>query len=169
MTDNIKLRKRGFRPVRNGVENSAQTTPSARDAPDVSPPLRKRDYVVGYRRPPKQSQFKPGQSGNPKGRAKGAKGMNTIALQVLTEKVEVRTQDGIKKMTRIEVLFRKMAEMAAKGNLRAQLSSFSMYEVALPGQPGPQIEQILVPLSDADEAALEVLKGILLSEKGDEA
>ena len=95
--------------------------------------------------------------------------MNTIALQVLTEKVEVRTQDGIKKMTRIEVLFRKMAEMAAKGNLRAQLSSFSMYEVALPGQPGPQIEQILVPLSDADEAALEVLKGILLSEKGDEA
>ena len=28
------------------------------------------DYEVGYGRPPKNSQFKPGQSGNPRGRRK---------------------------------------------------------------------------------------------------
>jgi hypothetical protein len=31
------------------------------------------DSRVGYKRPPQHSKFKPGQSGNPKGRPKGAK------------------------------------------------------------------------------------------------
>lgn len=168
MTDNIPPLKRGFRPARMDSTNKAQTTPATRAAASIpSPPPRKRDYNVGYRKPPKDSQFKPGQSGNPKGRKKGAKGMKTIALQVLTEKVAVRTENGVKKMSRIEVLFRKLAEMAAKGNLRAQLSAFSMYEVALPGEPGPPIEQLILPLSEGDEAALAALKNILFSEKGD--
>lgn len=33
----------------------------------------KSDYKVGYRNPPRETQFRPGQSGNPKGRPKGAK------------------------------------------------------------------------------------------------
>ena len=33
---------------------------------------RKRAYRVGYGRPPKEYQFKPGQSGNPKGRPKNS-------------------------------------------------------------------------------------------------
>ncbi|MGK7651962.1 DUF5681 domain-containing protein [Roseovarius sp. B08] len=31
------------------------------------------DYEVGYAKPPANTRFKPGQSGNPKGRPKGAK------------------------------------------------------------------------------------------------
>lgn len=31
------------------------------------------DYEVGYGKPPQQTRFKPGQSGNPRGRPKGAK------------------------------------------------------------------------------------------------
>ena len=30
----------------------------------------KRDYEIGYGKPPKQTRFKPGQSGNPRGRPK---------------------------------------------------------------------------------------------------
>jgi len=31
------------------------------------------DYEVGYARPPEATRFRPGRSGNPKGRPKGAK------------------------------------------------------------------------------------------------
>ena len=36
------------------------------------------DYAVGYGRPPKATQFKPGRSGNPRGRPKGAKSEDTM-------------------------------------------------------------------------------------------
>ena len=37
------------------------------------PSLEPAKYEVGYRKPPTASQFKPGRSGNPKGRPKGAR------------------------------------------------------------------------------------------------
>ena len=43
------------------------------------------DYEVGYGKPPRKSQFKPGQSGNPKGRPKGRKGFSTILVEELSE------------------------------------------------------------------------------------
>ena len=43
----------------------------------------KTPYDVGYARPPKDSRFKPGQSGNPRGRARGAKNTSTIVRDAL--------------------------------------------------------------------------------------
>ena len=37
---------------------------------------------VGYGKPPKAHQFKPGQSGNPKGRPRGAKSEATILREI---------------------------------------------------------------------------------------
>ena len=47
-------------------------------------------YRVGYGKPPKQHQFQPGQSGNRKGRPKGAKNKATLLREILDRKIEVR-------------------------------------------------------------------------------
>ena len=44
---------------------------------------------VGYGEPPKHTQFKPGQSGNPKGRPKGHKNIKTEVLEKLNSTVTV--------------------------------------------------------------------------------
>ena len=41
------------------------------------------DYEVGYRRPPRHSRFKPGQSGNPRGRPNRSKNINTLMQEEL--------------------------------------------------------------------------------------
>lgn len=56
------------------------------DAEQAShPPAR-----VGYGCPPVQSQFKPGQSGNPSGRAKGSQNLKTLFNKVLNEEISLR-------------------------------------------------------------------------------
>ena len=47
-------------------------------------------YEVGYGRPPLSTRFKPGQSGNPKGRAKQSRNLRTIVKQVSNEQMQIR-------------------------------------------------------------------------------
>src|SRR5438132_13898812 len=48
------------------------------------------DYDVGYRKPPRQHQFKKGQSGNKRGRRKGTQNMLGVFKKIADEKVKVR-------------------------------------------------------------------------------
>ena len=41
------------------------------------------NHSVGYGRPPEATRFKPGQSGNPKGRPKGSKNLRTLFAEEL--------------------------------------------------------------------------------------
>src|SRR5262245_39270157 len=68
------------------------------DTPDASG----REYEVGYGRPPKHTRFKPGESGNPKGRAARSRNVKTIVKQVLDEPMSVREGSRVRKVTRFE-------------------------------------------------------------------
>jgi hypothetical protein len=76
-------------------------------------------YAVGYGKPPKHTQFKPGQSGNPKGRPKGIKNLNTDLEEELSQKILV-TEGGTqletsKQRAMLKALFAK----ALNGDVRA--------------------------------------------------
>jgi Family of unknown function (DUF5681) len=51
-------------------------------------------YEVGYGRPPRHSRFKPGQSGNPKGRPKGSKSLKTLLEGALSLPITI-TECGV--------------------------------------------------------------------------
>lgn len=79
-------------------------------------------YEVGYRKPPKGSRFKPGQSGNPKGRKAGNKQRTT--QQIFEEKfyrnIDVKKGGQVIKMTPEEVMVERMIKDAMEGDYRAR-------------------------------------------------
>jgi hypothetical protein len=52
------------------------------------------DYEVGYGKPPRHTRFAKGQSGNPRGRPRGAKNFNTLLEEALDEPVTVTENGG---------------------------------------------------------------------------
>lgn len=77
-----------------------------------------RDSEVGYCRPPKQHQFKPGQSGNPKGRPKGAKNEATILREILEHKISLQEGGRLRKISVRQAILLKMADGALKGDTK---------------------------------------------------
>ncbi len=77
-------------------------------------------YTVGRNRPPREWQFKPGRSGNPRGRPKSAKNFTTIVREVLGEKVVVTRKGKRKTVTVLEAILQRTAVDAVQGNARAR-------------------------------------------------
>jgi hypothetical protein len=74
---------------------------------------------VGYKRPPAHSRFKPGQSGNPSGRAKGSQNFKTLFHKILKEQVSLREGADVRKVTKAEAIMRGMVVGALKGDSRS--------------------------------------------------
>ena len=78
------------------------------------------DYPVGYKRPPRHSQFKPGQSGNPKGRPRKQKSLATCLKEELYRVVKVTVNGKQRQMPLIEALVNKLVHLAVAGDARAR-------------------------------------------------
>jgi len=81
------------------------------------PPGKRTD--VGYGRPPKEHRFKPGESGNRRGRPKGSKTEEAIIDELLNRKLKVRDSGKTRSITLLEGIFSKFAEAALQGNAKA--------------------------------------------------
>jgi hypothetical protein len=77
------------------------------------------DDRPGYGRPPKQHQFKPGQSGNPRGRRKGRKTNATLLREILDRKIPIRVEGKIRKLSIREVMLTRFAEAGLKGDIKS--------------------------------------------------
>jgi hypothetical protein len=85
-------------------------------------------YAVGYCRPPLHSRFKPGQSGNPSGRARGSQNLKTMFDKILREEISLREGDITKKITKAEAIVRGLVIAAMKGDTRSQMTLFRLAE-----------------------------------------
>lgn len=147
-------------PTRRRVPPIASAQSAA--SPDEQSRADSSDYVVGYGRPPVATRFQPGKSGNPKGRPKAAKSLNTLARELLTGKVPVRTGSGQKKMHRIEAVLHKAFELALKGNPRALSQILNLYAVAVPEVATVNAPAAIEELTTTDVAILEEFKASIL-------
>jgi len=79
------------------------------------------DYEVGYGKPPKHSRWKPGESGNPRGKEKGHKGLKTDLEAELNATATVTGKDGWSKKGRQQrLVMATLCRRAANGDLKAQ-------------------------------------------------
>lgn len=165
--ENTPATTAGKPPVRSRSRPSTQSNGNT-TAPELTEPEKPEggDYTVGYRKPPVATQFKPGKSGNPKGRPKSAKGLSTIVRDTLTQKVSVRTANGEKRISRIEAALHKTIELAMKGNPRALAQLIKLYADAVPDPKANADQQSPdQDLTATDIAMLEELQRMLLAEE----
>ena len=80
----------------------------------------KRDYEVGYGKPPLGRPFKKGQSGNPSGRpAKSAKSATPLLVRKFEEQVLEATNGRCLKTSRREVVIVQLVDQSAGAGLSA--------------------------------------------------
>ncbi|MCG8509588.1 MAG: DUF5681 domain-containing protein [Rhodospirillales bacterium] len=77
------------------------------------------EYEIGYKKPPKHTQFKPGQSGNSRGRPKGAKDLKTELMEELSEKISIKESGQPKKVSKQRAVFKTITARAVQGDTRA--------------------------------------------------
>ena len=77
------------------------------------------DYAVGYRRPPKASQFMAGKSGNPRGRPKGSRPVGAVSHDIMQQKVATTEKGKTRRMSALEVMLRRLVSDAMRSDSRA--------------------------------------------------
>lgn len=79
----------------------------------------KEGYEVGYCKPPRHTQFKPGQSGNPKGRPKIERPttLDACMKQALEERVTVMVKGKPKTMTKMQLFCQQTLNDAIAGTI----------------------------------------------------
>ena len=74
---------------------------------------------VGYRRPPKHTQFAKGRSGNPNGRPKGSKNFGLVIEEELNAKISIYENGKRKSITKREAVAKQLVNKAASGDAKA--------------------------------------------------
>jgi DNA modification methylase len=97
------------------AERDAEARTAIVGGPSMSDP--KEPYDVGYGKPPKATQFQPGQSGNKRGCPKGAKGLGAELKEELDEFVTITVDGKTRRVRKRRLVIKALAAKAAKGHV----------------------------------------------------
>src|SRR5438552_9846043 len=82
---------------------------------------------VGYGKPPAATRFKPGKSGNPKGRPKGSANLATDLSAELGEQITVREGGRPRRISKQRALIKSLMAKALQGDVRATTAMLGLY------------------------------------------
>ena len=86
-----------------------------------------KEYTVGYRKPPQATRFKPGQSGNPKGRPKASPNLAIDLSTELGELITVREGGAARRVSKQRALIKSLMAKALQGDVRATTALLTLY------------------------------------------
>jgi hypothetical protein len=132
--------------------------------------MTKSNNTVGYKNPPKDTQFKPGKSGNPSGRPKGSRNLRTDLMEELDAKIVVTEGGQQRTISKQQALVKAMMAKGMKGDTAAGKAIFNL---ALGFEQVTSQERISLAMSDDDDAVMQAFKekvrrDILTEEEPDE-
>jgi hypothetical protein len=113
---------------------------------------------LGYRKPPKHTQWRRGQSGNPKGRKKGSRNFKTEVKELLNSMVSVVRDGKPAKMSAQRAALERLFDKALKGDIRALTQLIRLAQEQTDAEPS-SVER----LSANDQQILEIYKSRVLS------
>lgn len=96
------------------------------------------NYDVGYKKPPKSSRFKKGNSGNPRGRPKGSRNFKTDLADELSEKIAIQEGGKPKSISKQRALIKSIVAKGIKGDVKAVSTVTNMVIKFLEEQDIPQ-------------------------------
>lgn len=114
------------------------------------------NYPVGYGRPPLAARFKPGTSGNAKGRPKGGRNLKTLIKEAMTAGISIQEGEKTKRVSRIEGVVLRQLQKALMGSDRAAMAVVKM-ALQLGFLEDAQNNQSELALSQQDQLILNQL------------
>ena len=116
------------------------------------------DYEIGYGKPPVKTRFKPGQSGNPRGRPKGVRNFATDVKATLTAPVKVTRDGKPRKVSTQPAMLLRAREQALGGEARALDRMIQLAQT----DNNEDLVTAAASLAADDAMVLEVLKARVL-------
>ena len=113
------------------------------------------DHEIGFGKPPRQSQFKPGLSGNPKGRPRGSKNLKTDLAEEMQEQVVVREGGRAHKISKQRALIKAMTAKGLNGDPRSLVHTLDLVVRLLSSVEGDGDD---TQISADDKAILEAYR-----------
>jgi hypothetical protein len=111
---------------------------------------------VGYGKPPADTRFRKGVSGNPNGRPKGSCNVGAVLTRTLREKVVINEHGQRKTISKLEAALKQLVNKEASGDLRALQMLVVLAREAEARDALPSRERS--PLGEVDQ---RIIEGIL--------
>ena len=101
------------------------------------------EYAVGYGKPPVHTRFRKGQSGNPRGRPRGAKSMASLLDDVLHQQITVTEQGQPRRISKREGVIMALVAKALRGDVKAIGELVKLADLPAVGDTDDPLQQLL--------------------------